>query len=328
MMGQKRIMQRNSIRKCTLSLGDALLPGMSIREAPRRKDGEQEGAAMSRPSLFAVEHIRKMRGGSQSHLVRASDGNLYVTKFQNNPGGIRTLASEFLAMKLALCLGLPVAEVRIIEVPDSLIAETPELRIEIDGSSFPCAAGSQLGSLYAANPTKDRVFDHIPQTQFHRVVNRLDLIQMLAFDKWAGNCDGRQAVFVKRSNTSGYHMTFIDQHLCFDGHWWSFPDLPLHGTYRCHHVYKEVTGWESFEPVLSQIEGMEYADLWRCAGEVTYGWYEHDGKGLFDLVEVLYRRRSLVRRLIVQFRDSSHNSFPKWNGNKHSRLCASSVAYY
>jgi hypothetical protein len=33
--------------------------------------------------LAAVQHIRPLRGGSQSHLMRASDGAFYVTKFQN-----------------------------------------------------------------------------------------------------------------------------------------------------------------------------------------------------------------------------------------------------
>ena len=142
---------------------------------------------MSRPSLFALEHIRKMRGGSQAHLLRASDGNLYVTKFQNNPGGIRTLASEFLATKLALFLGLPVAEEEVIDVPASLIAGSPALQINIDGIVSRCASGPQLGSRYAGCLVKDRVFDHMPKSQFHRVCNRLDLIQMLAFDKWTGN---------------------------------------------------------------------------------------------------------------------------------------------
>jgi hypothetical protein len=155
---------------------------------------------MNRPSLFAVAHVRKMRGGSQAHLMRASDGNLYVTKFQNNPGGIRTLASEFFATKLALSLGLPMAEVQGIEVPEPLIAGTPELKIDVDDSVLPCAAGPQLGSRYIADPTKDRVFDHIPQSQFHQVVNGIELVRMLAFDKWTGNCDGRQAVFTKRTN--------------------------------------------------------------------------------------------------------------------------------
>jgi hypothetical protein len=32
-------------------------------------------------SILAVQHLRRMRGGSQSHLLRASDGAYYVTKF-------------------------------------------------------------------------------------------------------------------------------------------------------------------------------------------------------------------------------------------------------
>jgi hypothetical protein len=42
----------------------------------------------------ALQHLRPLRGGAQSHLLRASDGASYVTKFQNNPQHIRVPASE------------------------------------------------------------------------------------------------------------------------------------------------------------------------------------------------------------------------------------------
>jgi hypothetical protein len=35
--------------------------------------------------LIATGHIRAMRGGAQSHMLIASDGNAYVVKFANNP---------------------------------------------------------------------------------------------------------------------------------------------------------------------------------------------------------------------------------------------------
>jgi hypothetical protein len=35
--------------------------------------------------VSAVQHLRRVRRGSQSHLLRASDGAHYVTKFMNNP---------------------------------------------------------------------------------------------------------------------------------------------------------------------------------------------------------------------------------------------------
>jgi hypothetical protein len=33
--------------------------------------------------ISAVQHLRPLRGGAHSHLLRASDGACYVTKFQN-----------------------------------------------------------------------------------------------------------------------------------------------------------------------------------------------------------------------------------------------------
>jgi hypothetical protein len=58
--------------------------------------------------ISAVQHVRRLRGGSQSQLLRASDGLYYVTKFQNNPQHVRVLANEMLATRLGALLGLPV----------------------------------------------------------------------------------------------------------------------------------------------------------------------------------------------------------------------------
>jgi hypothetical protein len=52
--------------------------------------------------IYAVQHIRKMRGGSQAHLLRASDNYFYICKFQNNPQDIRILVNEYLA-RLTAC---------------------------------------------------------------------------------------------------------------------------------------------------------------------------------------------------------------------------------
>jgi HipA-like protein len=260
--------------------------------------------------IQAVQHVKRMRGGAQSHLMRASDGHYYVVKFQNNPQHVRVLANEFFATRLAEFLGLPVPDVQIIEVSDSLIESSPGLRFEIDGILVRCAAGLHVGVRHVADLWNDFVFHYLPESIFHRVVNRRAFACILAFDKWAGNSDGRQAVFTKQGR--GYHVTFIDQGHCFNAGEWDFPDLPLHGAYYKDHAYVDVTGWDSFEPVLSRIETMEYADLWRCAAPIPLDWFEHDGKGLFQLIEALHQRRAIVRGLITAFRNSSRNPFPRW----------------
>lgn len=62
----------------------------------------------------------------------------------------------------------------------------------------------------------------------------------------------------------------------------------------------------------SRIEAMDYADLWRCAAQIPLEWFEHDGEGLYVLIEELHRRRSFVRNLITAFHHSSRNPFPRW----------------
>jgi hypothetical protein len=76
-------------------------------------------------------------------------------------------------------------------------------------------------------------------------------------------------------------------------------------------VYREVTGWESFQPWLSNIEGMEEQAMWRCAEEIPTAWYGESCE-MERLVENLWRRRQRVAELILEFRNSSRAPFPKW----------------
>ena len=261
-----------------------------------------------------------MRGGSQAQLLRASDGNFYVTKFQNNPQHTRVLANEMLGSRLGKWLGLPVPEVAIIEVSEWLIQNTPELCFESVGHSILCKSGRHLGSRYPIDPWEGLVFDYLPESVFERVRNADDFARMLVLDKWAGNADGRQAIFFKTSRQRKYSVRFIDQGYCFNAGEWTFPDLALHGVYYRNYVYAGVTGWESFEPVLTKAEEADLVlDLWRSAECIPPEWYGYDRDGLERLVETLYERRPKIRDLIVAFRDSSRNPFPNW---KQPSVCA------
>jgi len=134
----------------------------------------------------------------------------------------------------------------------------------------------------------------------------------LCVDKWAGNCNGRQAVFERRSRERRYRATFIDQGFCFNAGEWTFPDTPLRGVYQRNSVYERVTGWESFEPWLSRIETMQAGALWEIAEAVPPEWYGGDTATIERLMEQMLARRSRVRELITAFKDSSREPFPMW----------------
>jgi hypothetical protein len=261
--------------------------------------------------ISAVQHVRKMRGGAQGHLMRADDGHYYVVKFQNNPQHLKVLVNEFLATRLAEQIGLPVPATEIVSVSDWLVHGTPELRIEIAGHSVLCSPGLQLGARYVCDPFAGQVFDYMPESMFERIRNPEDFTGMLAVDKWLGNADGRQAVFWRKTGEKRYRVSFIDQGYCFNAGEWTFPDLALHGVYYRNYFYVRVTGWESFQPWLSRIEELNPGIVRQIAGEIPPEWCD-DWEALKMLVDTVIQRRCKVRDLIAAFRNSSRNPFPAW----------------
>src|SRR5262249_1107011 len=144
--------------------------------------------------LRALGHIRRMRGGAQSHLMRCSDGHYYVVKFQNNPQHLRILVNEMLATRIASRMGLPTAPVGIVEVSEALIGFTPELCVELPRSRVPCSPGLQFASRYPGDPHRVTLFDYMPDELLPNVSNLHDFAGMLALDKFLCNTNGRQAL--------------------------------------------------------------------------------------------------------------------------------------
>lgn len=272
----------------------------------------------------AVQHVRRMRGGAQAHLMRASDNTFWVVKFKNNPQSLKVLANEMLATRLGQWLGLPMPQVEIIEVSEWLIENTPELNITTASSEMRCSSGKQLASRYPDEPT---VFDYLPESLLMKVANLKDFSRIMVLDKWAANADGRQAVFRKKPRERRYTAMFIDQGYCLNAGEWTFPDTALRGVYGRNCVYQHVTGWDAFEPALTKAEDADSIDIWRCADPIPPEWYDYDINALEQVVETLYKRRTKIRELIEAFRNSSRNPFPNWREPGQSGRCGSSSCF-
>lgn len=263
-------------------------------------------------AITAVQHIRRMRGGAQSHLMLAADENLYVVKFQNNPQHVRVLANELLATRVAETLGLTVPGCEIVEVSPWLIENTSELRVETPQGTAPCAAGLQFGSKLVGGLMPGRLVDYLAAEQLLEVRNLREFAGMLVLDKWLGNANGRQAVFQRKARERKYKAVFIDHGYCFGAGEWAFHDSPLRGVYGRNAVYEFITGWEDFEPWLTNAEEFSARKLWEAANEAPPEWYGHASEELEQLVARLMSRRGRVREMIETFRLSSRNPFPKW----------------
>ena len=260
----------------------------------------------------AVQHVKRMRGGAQSHLMRCDNGCYYVVKFRNNPQHERVLANEFLAARLAELVGLPVPVAMVVDVPLWLVEHTAELTIMLGNHMIPVEAGLQFGSRYVVSPLEGQVLDYLPREMLDRVRNLEAFAGILALDKWTCNADGRQAAFWRKTRERKYSAAFIDQGYCFNAGEWTFPDSPLRGVYPQNEVYACVSGWESFEPWLSRIEKLDEDAIWGLAGEIPPGWYGGSWGELEALMQRLIERKAIVRELILGFRESHRHPFPKW----------------
>jgi hypothetical protein len=243
-----------------------------------------------------------------------ADGHVYVVKFQNNPQHMRVLANEFLASRIALAAGLTAPETELVEVSSWLVENTPDLEIDLGRTRVRCLPGLQFGSRFVGGLMPGQVVDDLPEDQLAEVKNVAEFAGILALDKWTGNANGRQAVFARKQRERRYRAVFIDFGYCFHAGEWRFEDAPLRGVYYRNDVYREITGWECFEPWLTRMETMAADTIWEAANEVPPEWYGGDLSEMEALMEKLLARRSRIRELIEGFGRSDRRPFPKWRG--------------
>ena len=266
---------------------------------------------LSAGPLRAVEEIRRMRGGCQSHLMRCSDGHHYVVKFPNNPQGRRVLANELLCTLLARLLSLPVADGAVVFVSEDLVRLSDELCIEQGFGRIPCEHGLCFGSRCPVAPSRRAIYDFLPGNILAQVPNLLDFRGMLVFDIWTSNNDDRQVVFVPDESNS-YHAVMIDHGSCFDGQVWQFTDAPRRSLYLDKRVYKDVQGISAFEPWLNVLAQIGRDTLSEAAGTIPPEWFGSDRAKLNQLLDELYKRKDQVRDELQFFGSAIPKVFPDW----------------
>ncbi|MBK7929579.1 MAG: hypothetical protein IPJ98_19500 [Bryobacterales bacterium] len=284
-------------------------------------------------TVRATRLLRKMRGGAQSHLFQADDGHFYVVKFANNPQHRRILVNEWLAARFLSYLQLAAPEPAIVEIPAELLAAEPRVHMTRGGERVEVTPGRHYGSRYPGDPDRMTVYDFLPDVLLHKVSNQRDFLGMVAFDKWMGNSDARQAVFFRgmagamagaiAGGAAGdgageakprpvWAAWMIDHGYVFDGLNWEFIDAPLSGLYFRPLYYEAVRGMEDFEPWLDRIAHFpEHVvdEAWRTIPEE---WLTEEDRGLEKLLERLLRRRGRVEPLIEDVRRAKATLFPNW----------------
>ena len=274
---------------------------------------------------MARRHIRRMRGGAQSHLMEADDGQFYIVKFQNNPQHRRILVNDLVASVLLEYVQISAPHAAVIQVTEEFLRENPEVSIELGSNRMPVATGWQFGSRYPGDPTQVAVYDFVPDTLLHKVRNLADFLGALVFDKWVANADGRQAVFFRarvrewlpaagegHALTMGFVAMMIDQGFAFNGPHWDFPESPVQGLYSRKLVYEGVGSLAEFEPWLARVLHFPEEVVDRASKQVPPEWIAGEEDKFEQMLEKLLLRRKRVPELIGDARWAKQSPFPNW----------------
>jgi len=262
--------------------------------------------------IEATHHIRPLQGHTQPQLMLCDDNELYVVKLQNNLRRRRQLVSEYLATELARWAGLHTKACAPVNVPQFLIDRLPALGTHTRQDAGRYEAGPHLGLRYVGGLSGRPVMDILPETYLDDLTNRETFAGIFALDKWCSNANRRQAVFYRGPSSKRYTAYFIDQGDCFSGAAWAFSDLPGHGLFDRRSVYRNVTGWNSFEPFLSRLVSIRPEIIGTIVQSIPPEWYDGQEKSVEELIDALLKRRSHIHDLIAQSRDAIPGLFPDW----------------
>jgi len=261
-----------------------------------------------------------MRGGAQSHLIQASDGHHYVVKFLNNPQHRRILVNELIAAEILGYLQISTPATELIQISDEFLRENPDASIQLGSRYFPPEPGWAFGSRYPGDPNLTAIYDFVPDSLLAQVHNRAEFIAVLAFDKWTGNADGRQAIFFRAAlkdwvpqlqpapRKMGFVALMIDHGFIFNGPHWNFTESALQGLYPRRLVYDAIVSLQDFQPWIDRIQYFPGDVLDRALRRIPAAWIENQESELQRVLETLLRRGKRIAELIEQ----SHAAFSGW----------------
>lgn len=240
----------------------------------------------------ALEFVRKLRGGSQPILVKASDGFLYVVKFQNSLQGPNILFNEAMGTELYRNSDLLVPEWRVVRVSEKFVTRNPGCWMETEsGHQRPKAGlcfGSRLLSLESGS-----AFEVLAGTAFSRINNRKSFWTARILDVMGDNADNCQAIFLEGA-VRGFDAYFIDHgHLFGGAHGTSFPPYRA-SEYLDSRIYP-IACQQDIDKVVKTVQSIDFAKLDRSIHTLPANWKSATAISGF---ERLRRRITDKKRLI------------------------------
>ncbi|MGE7121780.1 HipA family kinase [Peribacillus sp. NPDC046944] len=260
------------------------------------------------------------RGVTQPKFFHCNDNNIYLVKFNHPINFNRILLNEYFAYNLAIHLGLPMPEMRLINISSQLC----DLYPSVPGLT----PGIKIGFLkedIEDNSTATGTLNEPYITLFNKVDNKEVFPEILAFDALIHNGDrtNNEGNFILTSTGyNSYHMKIIDHGHAFFGPEGNPQRLHLLRTFNEVHlnllgiIYDAIkghidltTGTNPFLNIINKIEGIDVNDLTIMLSKVPKNW------GINSVEIEALKRFVLDRQFTVKYTINTLTNggyFPLW----------------
>ena len=243
----------------------------------------------------ATKFKRKMRGGSQSSLIEADDGNYYIVKSMENPQGSEILFNEVLGSEIMEFIGFETPKWNPIWLSAEFIEGNPELWYQTaESERRPPPVGLHFGSRLVMPKRNESLYEILPRSWFVRIRNRENFVGMLLFDLWANQRDRRQAVFLEDQENRSIKTTYIDHGCLFGQDETNQASIGIRAMYMDPAIYGNIDLEEVLRKWEARIRTLSESTLRSCISRLSIPsqWYTPDH--LNRIVSRLADRRALL----------------------------------
>ena len=277
---------------------------------------EHRYVGMCNPSVTAVEFVRKLRGDTQSVILKCSDDKYYLVKMHENPAGRHVLANEFIGSTLALAMGLSIPNFEVVYMSHDFIMSTPALWFEGPTGLYPPAEGFHFGSSFMSYEwarrigIKPNVGEYIAPGRVRDIVNRQEFLTMLVLDVFANKQTPRKALFVGDRMLRAY---FVDHGYALDGMVGDDESRPTKCLHAEASIYEGLWDLRVVTRLIEQLKTLTEVFLTNPLKFIPLEWYarREPTDNLF-----LYRRLDMMPDLMKPYQElligASHASASSW----------------
>jgi len=252
--------------------------------------------------LQAIKFINAIDADSKPVTLRASDGNVYVTKWIFKAKENRRLINEWLAAPVLRYMGANCPEIAIVEISAEFIRHNRAALKAAFGSDF---VNLKPGPVFASRVDEgaEQVTNQPPLEQ---VTNLSDFYAALVADVFLCQGDKRQAIF-ERIGKRQYRAKLIDNANILESTWWQFK-TEANAVYADKNIYLDLTA-QTLDRLVAKLQAMPRSVISSAVAQIPAQWLGVDQGRLDHVTKTLRQRQRNMRFLMHRWLHGEHSHY-------------------